>query len=380
MKSNHNIPITSPHLGGAEIKYILLALNENWVSSMGPNVNGFEADIESYLGQSTNVAALSSGTAALHLALILLGVKMGDEVICQSMTFSASANPIIYQGATPVFIDSEMDTWNICPIQLEIAIKDRIAKGKNPKAIIIVHLYGMPCKVDEIQAVAKKYSIPIIEDCAEALGSIYKGQKCGTFGDISILSFNGNKIITTSGGGALVSKNIQDKEKAIFLATQARDEASHYQHSEIGYNYRLSNISAGIGRGQMEVLDKYVSLRRQVNQFYKELFKNVKGISVFTEPSVDFFSNHWLSCILIDEEKTGFSAEKLRRAFAKENIESRPLWKPMHLQPVFKDALYYGTGISENMFKTGLCLPSGSNLSETEKLKINDIWLHFLES
>ncbi|HPE83778.1 MAG TPA: aminotransferase class I/II-fold pyridoxal phosphate-dependent enzyme, partial [Aequorivita sp.] len=336
-------------------------------------------DLENYLGSGSHVAALSSGTAALHLALILLGVGKGDEVICQSMTFSASANPIVYQGATPIFVDSEPETWNICPNHLEIAIKDRIAKGKKPKAIIAVHLYGMPYKVDEIKKISEKYEIPIVEDSAEALGSTYKGKKCGTFGDISILSFNGNKIITTSGGGALVSRNLKHKEKAIFLATQACDAAPHYQHSEIGYNYRLSNISAGIGRGQMEVIDGHVGLRRKMNQFYHEIFQKAKGVKVFSEPNSDYFSNHWLSCVLVDKNVCGFSSEEIRLAMAENNIECRPLWKPMHLQPVFKNAPYYGSTVSEKLFEIGLCLPSGSNIKAEEKVKINDVLMRFID-
>ncbi|MFK5981655.1 MAG: aminotransferase class I/II-fold pyridoxal phosphate-dependent enzyme [Flavobacteriaceae bacterium] len=364
------IYLSSPHMGGNERSYVNEAFDTNWIAPLGPNVTGFEESLENYLGDKSMAAALSSGTAALHLALILLGIEKGDEVICQSMTFSASANPIIYQGATPIFIDSETDTWNLCPIHLEEAIKDRISKGEKPKAIIAVHLYGMPYKVDEINVISKKYNIPIIEDSAEALGSSYKNQKCGTFGDISILSFNGNKIITTSGGGALISKDSKIKEKAIFLATQARDQAPHYQHSEIGYNYRLSNICAGIGRGQMEVLDNHVLLRRKMNEFYKEVFKNKEGITVFTEPSKDYESNHWLSCITVDEAKTGFTSEDIRLALENKNIEARPLWKPMHLQPVFKNAPYYGTVVSENLFYNGLCLPSGSNLLEVDRKRI----------
>ena len=357
-------------MGGTEQSYVKEAFDTNWVAPLGPNVNGFEDVLASYLKNDTKVAALSSGTAALHLALILLGVERDDEVICQSMTFSASANPIVYQGATPVFIDSESDTWNMSPHYLEEAIKDRIAKGKKPKAIITVHLYGMPYKVDEIKAISEQYEIPIIEDSAEALGSSYKGRKCGTFGDISILSFNGNKIITTSCGGALVTKSEKIKQKAIFLATQARDNAPHYQHSEIGYNYRLSNISAGIGRGQMEVLDKHVGLRRDMNTFYQDIFKNSDSITVLKEPTEDFFSNHWLSCIAIDSNQNNITTEKIRMALNEDNIESRPLWKPMHLQPIFKDAPYYGEKISESLFENGLCLPSGSNLSEDDKLRI----------
>lgn len=377
--SNSKIYLSSPHMGGTEQSFVNEAFDTNWIAPLGPNVEGFEKDLESYLGNQNHVAALSSGTAALHLALVLLGVERGDEVICQSMTFSASANPIVYQGATPVFVDSEPDTWNICPNHLEEAIKGRIAKGKKPKAIIAVHLYGMPYKVDEIKNISEKYGIPIVEDSAEALGSSYKGQKCGTFGDISILSFNGNKIITTSGGGALVSRNINHKEKAIFLATQARDTAPHYQHSEIGYNYRLSNICAGIGRGQMGVLDKLVGLRRKMNQFYHEIFRETMGVKVFSEPNPDYFSNHWLSCILVDKNICGFSSEDIRLAMAENNIESRPLWKPMHLQPVFKNAPYYGSDISEKLFEIGLCLPSSSNLTEKEKVKINDVLMRFID-
>lgn len=374
---NNKIYLSSPHMGGTERNYVTEAFDTNWIAPLGPNVIGFEESLENYLGVNSKVAALSSGTAALHLALILLGVKRGDEVICQSMTFSASANPIVYQGATPIFVDSESDTWNLCPVHLEEAIKDRILKGKKPKAIIAVHLYGMPYKVEEITTISKKYEIPIIEDSAEALGSTYKNQKCGTFGDISILSFNGNKIITTSGGGALVAKDEKIKDKAIFLATQARDQAPHYQHSEIGYNYRLSNICAGIGRGQMEVLDIHIGFRRNMNQFYKNLFDHKEGVEVFTEPSKDYFSNHWLSCIVVDSKKAGFSSEEIRLALDKDNIEARPLWKPMHLQPVFKNAPYYGGTFSENLFKNGLCLPSGSNLEEVDRERITKNLLKF---
>ncbi|MDY3376387.1 aminotransferase class I/II-fold pyridoxal phosphate-dependent enzyme [Riemerella anatipestifer] len=370
---NTKIWLSSPHMGGNEQKYINDAFAENWVAPLGPNVNKFEGDIKKYLGENVEVAALSAGTAALHLALIILGVKAGDEVICQSMTFSASANPIAYQGATPVFVDSEKETWNMCPTALEEAIKDRIAKGKKPKAIIVVHLYGMPAKMDELMAVASKYEIPIIEDAAEALGSSYKGQKCGTFGEMSILSFNGNKIITTSGGGALVCKTLEQKEKAVFLSTQARDNAPHYQHSEIGYNYRMSNICAGIGCGQMEVLDERISQRRANHQFYIDLFKNIEGVEVFTEPSEDYFSNHWLSAIVIDPQKAGFSREDLRLKFLEDNIESRPLWKPMHLQPVFADTPYYGGQVAQQLFENGLCLPSGSNLTDADRQRISEV-------
>ena len=367
------IYLSSPHMGGTEQNYVNEAFDTNWVAPLGPNVNGFEDDIQSYLTGGLHVATLSSGTAAIHLALILLGVERGDEVICQSMTFSASANPIVYQGATPVFIDSEKDTWNMCPNHLEEAIKDRISKGKKPKAIIPVHLYGMPYKVDEINAIAKRYEIPIIEDSAEALGSSYKGKKCGTLGDISILSFNGNKIITTSSGGALVTNDENVKAKAIFLATQARDNALHYQHSHIGYNYRLSNICAGIGRGQMEVLDAHVALRREVNSFYKNIFKNSEEITILTEPTDDVFSNHWLSSIVVDPTKNRMSVDGIRIALDADNIESRPLWKPMHLQPIFKEAPYYGDTVAQSLFENGLCLPSGSNLTSDDKSRIQQV-------
>lgn len=369
-KMNTKIWLSSPHMGGNELKYIHEAFDENWVAPLGPNVNNFELDLEKFIGENTKIAALSAGTAALHLALIILGVKAGDEVICQSMTFSASANPIAYQGATPVFIDSEPETWNMCPQALEEAIQDRIVKGKKPKAIIVVHLYGMPAKLDEILSIAQKYEIPVVEDVAEALGSTYKGQKCGSFGEMSILSFNGNKIITTSGGGALVCKTQEQKDQAVFLSTQARDNAPHYQHSHIGYNYRMSNISAGIGRGQMEVLEERIAQRRANHDFYKALFKDIEGVTLFTEPSSDFYSNHWLSAIVIDEDKAGFHREDLRLKFLEENIESRPLWKPMHLQPIFADAPYYGGKVSETLFDNGLCLPSGSNMTDEERERI----------
>ncbi len=349
-------------MSGNEQSYIKEAFDTNWVAPLGPNVNGFEIDLQSYLNEDRYAAALVSGTSALHLSLILLGVSYGDEVICQSKTFSASANPIVYQGATPVFVDSERETWNMCPDQLEIAIKDRISKGKKPKAIIPVHLYGMPYNVYEIHQIATKYNIPIIEDSAESLGSHYKGQNCGTFGDFSILSFNGNKIITTSGGGALVTKTLEHKEKAVFLATQARDNAPHYLHSHIGYNYRMSNIIAGIGRGQMTILDSHVAKRRANHQFYANAFKHIDEITFLSEPD-GYFSNRWLSCILLDSKAT---RESLRLALEKENIESRPLWKPMHQQPVFKNSPCYLNGVSDELFEKGLCLPSGSNLTDKE--------------
>jgi dTDP-4-amino-4,6-dideoxygalactose transaminase len=372
--NNSKIWLSSPHMGGTEQNYIKEAFDANWVAPLGPNVNGLEQDLENYLGNQANVGALSSGTAAIHLGLILLGVQAGDEVICQSMTFSASANPILYLGATPVFIDSEAQTWNLCPLALEAAINDRIKKGKKPKAIIAVHLYGVPYQIESIREVADKYTIPILEDSAEALGSTYKEQKCGTFGDIGILSFNGNKIITTSGGGAIVTKTAAQKEKAIFYATQARDHAPHYQHSHIGYNYRMSNICAGIGRGQMEVLDEHVALRRQMHDFYVGVFASIEGVDVFSTPNEEYYANYWLSAITIDATKTnGITAETLRLALEAENIESRPLWKPMHLQPIFSNYPYYGNQVAETLFETGLCLPSGSNLTDIDRERISKV-------
>ena len=368
--NDSKIWLSSPHMGGNEQHFVKEAFDTNWVAPLGPNVTGFEQDLEEFLNHDVYVAALSSGTAAIHLGLVLLGVQADDEVICQSFTFSASANPILYLGATPIFIDSELETWNMCPFALEEAIVDRLKKGKKPKVIITVHLYGMPYKVNEIRAIATKYNIPILEDSAEALGSTYNGRKCGTFGDIGVLSFNGNKIITTSGGGALVSHSKKVKEKAVFLATQARDAAPHYQHSEIGYNYRLSNICAGIGRGQMEVLEKHINLRREMNRFYIEIFKDIEEVSVFQEPNSNYFSNHWLTCITINNNVKVKTTEDLRLALEKVNIESRPLWKPMHLQPVFENYPYYGGKNADQLFENGLCLPSGSNLTETDKKRV----------
>lgn len=363
---NPKIWLSSPHMGGTELNYIHEAFDTNWVAPLGPNVDNFEKTISSFLQEDVHVAALSSGTAALHLALILAGVEAGDEVICQSMTFSASANPIVYLGAKPVFVDSEPDTWNMSPALLEQAIQDRIAKGKTPKAIIPVHLYGMPAKMDEIQAIADKYSIIVIEDAAEALGSHINGKMCGTYGLMSALSFNGNKIITTSGGGALVAHSKDLAQKATFLATQARDAAPHYEHSQIGYNYRMSNICAGIGCGQMEVLAKRIEQRRAIYTRYYNKLKDLHGISFVDEPT-GCFSNRWLTTILVDAEKTNdISRETIRLALNEDNIESRPLWKPMHLQPIFASSPFYGDGTSERLFRDGLCLPSGSNLTDAD--------------
>ena len=362
---NEKIWLSSPHMGSQEQEYVKEAFDTNWVAPLGPNVNAFENSLENYLGNSKKTAAVSSGTAAIHLGLILAGVTQGDEVLCQSFTFSASANPITYQGAIPVFIDSEPETWNMDPVLLAQAIVNGISRGKKPKAIIAVHLYGMPYKTKEIHQIASHYKIPVIEDSAEALGSEVNNQKCGTFGTIGILSFNGNKIITTSGGGAIVVNTSKLKEKAIFLATQARDEAPHYQHSQIGYNYRMSNVLAGIGRGQMKVLEDRVKARRKNFEWYKKELSN-KGIYFLNEPP-KFKSNRWLTCILTQSFE---QREKIRVSLMSKNIEIRPLWKPMHLQPVFKNCLQFTNGISEELFQKGLCLPSGSNLTEENIEKV----------
>ncbi len=351
--------LSSPHMGGNEINYVNEAFETNWVAPIGPHISAFEQQITDYLGIK-GAAALSSGTAAIHLGLILLGVKAGDEVICQSFTFSASANPILYLGAIPIFIDSERLTGNMDPELLEEAIKDRMAKGKKPKVIIPVHLYGMPANMQDIMNIANRYEIPILEDAAESLGSSYLGNRTGTFGSIGALSFNGNKIITTSGGGALVSNNQDYINQAKFLSTQARDEAPHYQHSQIGYNYRISNISAGIGRGQMEVLKDRIRLRRRNFEYYREKLINLESIEFLMEPK-GYFSNRWLTTIIV-KPYYSVDREKIREALLEENIESRPLWKPMHMQPLFESYLFYGNGVSEKMFMDGLCLPSGSNL------------------
>lgn len=366
------------HMSGEEQKYIQEAFDTNWVVPLGPNVNAFEESLANYLAQDKKVVALVSGTSAIHLALIQLGVGVGDEVICQSFTFAASANPIKYVGATPVFVDSEKETWNMSPVFLEQAIKDRIAvTGKKPKAIIPVHLYGMPANMGAINEIAKRYNIPVIEDAAEALGATYKGQKCGTFGEFACLSFNGNKMITTSGGGALVCSTMEQAKKTMFYATQARDEAPHYQHSEIGYNYRMSNICAGIGRGQMTVLDSHIARRREIHSIYSENLSKLSGVSLLENPSEDYNSNYWLTCVQIDSDKMGFSREDLRLAMENENIETRPLWKPMHLQPVFADSPFYGDGVSEFLFENGLCLPSGSILSDEDVYRVINVFLSF---
>lgn len=354
-------------MGGQEQQYIKDAFDSNWVTPLGPNVTGFEKDLANYLDQEYHVVALSSGTAALHLAMIQLGVGQGDEVICQSFTFSASANPIAYQGATPIFVDSEPDTWNMSPELLEKAILDRkIKTGKYPKAIVLVDLYGMPAKMDEILSIASQYDIPIIEDAAEALGSEYKGRKCGTFGEFGVLSFNGNKIITTSGGGALVCKRAEQAQQTVFLATQAKENRPYYHHEKIGYNYRLSNICAGIGRGQMEILPQHLSRRREIHDLYSELLTDVNGIHVMQHYDDRFNSNYWLSCITIDSKILGVTVDDIRLYLDSVNIESRLLWKPLHLQPVFESCPAYVDGTSESLFNEGLCLPSGPSLTNED--------------
>lgn len=365
MKSR--IWLSLAHMGGREQEFIREAFETNWVVPLGPNVDAFEKALAAYLREDKHVVALSAGTAALHLGLILLGAGVGDEVICQSFTFSASANPIMYQGAKPVFVDSEASTWNMDPVLLEEAIKDRLRKtGKLPKAIIPVHLYGMPARLDRICEIAGRYGIPVLEDAAEALGSEFKGRKCGTFGELAALSFNGNKMITTSGGGALVCRSEEEAGQVKFYATQARDAAPHYQHSHIGYNYRMSNICAGIGRGQMFVLGEHVARRRAIHALYTSLLKDIPGISVLQNPSSDFDSNFWLTCITVDPLVAGCTRENIRLALDADNIESRPLWKPMHLQPVFAEAPFYGNGTSEHLFDIGLCLPSGPTLTDED--------------
>lgn len=364
---NERIYLSLAHMSGHEQDFIKEAFDTNWVVPLGPNVDNFEKDLSGYIKEECHVVALSAGTAALHLGLVELGVKPGDEVICQSLTFAASANPIAYLGATPVFVDSETDTWNMSPEWLEKALVYRLKEtGKLPKAIIPVHLYGMPAKMDEIMRIAALFDVPVLEDAAEALGSEYQGRKCGTFGKFAALSFNGNKMITTSGGGALVCRNKEDAERTMFYATQAREKAPHYQHEHIGYNYRMSNICAGIGRGQMTVLDEHIARRRAIHSLYTELLRDVPGITVQQNPAPEFDSNFWLTCILVDPEVAGFTREDIRLHLTNENIETRPLWKPMHLQPVFSQAPFYGDGTSEKLFETGLCLPSGPSLTDKD--------------
>jgi len=362
---SEKIWLSPPHMGGKELGYVNDAFQSNWVAPLGPHVDQFELELAAYCGVS-HAAALSSGTAALHLALVELGIGRGDEVLASTFTFSATINPIVYQGATPVLIDSEKQTWNMDPDLLEEAIRDRIRKGKLPKAIIPVHLYGMPANMDRILAIAGEYGIAVVEDAAEALGSRYRGQPAGSFGDMSVLSFNGNKIITTSGGGALLSDSREYVDHIRNLSTQAREDAPHYQHSEIGYNYRMSNILAAIGRGQMEVLDERVRKRREIFDRYRELLSGIEGIRFQEEPGPDYFSNRWLTTILLASSGAPANREALRLGLEKENIDSRPLWKPMHLQPVYSDCPSYLNGVSASLFDRGLCLPSGTGMTDSQ--------------
>jgi dTDP-4-amino-4,6-dideoxygalactose transaminase len=356
---------------GRELDYVNEAFKTNWIAPLGPNVIEFEKSLQNYLFNNSNesgfIVALNTGTAALHLALLQLGVSVDDEVICQSFTFAASANAIMYLNAKPVFVDSEYDTWNIDPKLLdEVILSRKIITGRFPKAIVSVNLYGMPAKLDELIEISEKYGIPLIEDAAESLGSTFKEKKCGTFGKIGIISFNGNKIITTSGGGVLICNDKETADKTLFYATQARDLAPYYQHSEVGYNYRMSNVSAGIGRGQLSGLEGFLTVRRNNHKLYSSLFENVKGIKVHENPNGDYNSNFWLTCITIDSNIFGKTPEQIRQQLESENIESRPLWKPMHLQPVYIMMPFYGNGVSEKLFNTGLCLPSGAGLKEED--------------
>ena len=362
--NSKRILLSPPHMGGTELTYIAQAFQDNWIAPAGPHIDLFENRLVDFLDQKSQVVALNSGTAAIHLGLQLLGVQKGDVVLCQSLTFIASVNPVLYLGATPVFIGSEKETWNLCPIALEEAILNQLNKGIQPKAIVVVHLYGMPAKMNEIITISKKYNIPILEDAAEALGSSYTNQPCGTFGDFGVFSFNGNKVITTSGGGALLCHSEAVKKKAVFLATQAKEDAVYYEHTQVGYNYRMSNVSASIGLGQLEVLSEHIQHRKQNHHFYKPLFENLSQVTLHQEPSENFISNHWLTVIQLASFE---QREALRLHLEKYNIESRPVWKPMHLQPLFQDNLYFGDDLADKLFDNGLCLPSGSNLSEEDK-------------
>ena len=364
------ILLSPPHMGGTEQTYIAKAFQDNWIAPVGPHITLFENRLASFLGDEVEVAALQSGTAAIHLGLQLLGVGKGDVVLCQSLTFIASVNPVLYLGATPIFVGSEKETWNLCPIALEEAILNQLENGTKPKAILVVHLYGMPAKMNEIKALSNKYNIPILEDAAEALGSTYHGKPCGTFGDFGVLSFNGNKIITTSGGGALITHSEQEKKQALFLATQAKEEAVHYEHKQIGYNYRMSNISASIGLGQLEVVSEHIQLRRQNHLFYNTIFSDYEAVTLHQEPKEDFISNHWLNVIQLASFE---QREALRLHLESFNIESRPVWKPMHLQPLFQGYPYFGDDLADTLFDNGLCLPSGSNLLEEDLARIKEV-------
>ena len=372
--NSKRILLSPPHMGGTEPTYIAQAFQDNWIAPAGPHIDLFENRLVDFLDEKSQVVALNSGTAAIHLGLLLLGVQKDDVVLCQSLTFIASVNPVLYLGATPVFIGSEKETWNLCPIALEEAILNQLHKGIQPKAIVVVHLYGMPAKMNEIITISKKYNIPILEDAAEALGSAYQGKPCGTFGAYGVFSFNGNKIITTSGGGALICHSEIDKKKAIFLASQAKEDVVHYEHTQIGYNYRMSNVAASIGLGQLEVLSEHIQHRKQNHHFYKQLFENLSGVTLHQEPNENFISNHWLTVIQLASFE---QREALRLHLEKYNIESRPVWKPMHLQPLFQGNLYFGDDLADKLFDNGLCLPSGSNLLEEDLKRIKEALLSF---
>lgn len=374
--SQKRIWLSPPHLSGSEAKYLAQTLASGWIAPAGENIEAFEKALTSFLGEKVFGVAVNSGTAAIHLGLVQLGVGAGDEVICQSFTFAASANPVAYCGGVPVFIDSEEDTWNMDPVLLEKAILDRREKtGKYPKAIVPVHLYGMPAKMDEICSIAEKYNVPVLEDAAEALGAEYKGRKCGTFGDFAAISFNGNKVITTSAGGIALCRTQEIREHMLKLATQARENRPYYHHKEIGYNYRMSNICAGIGCGQMDALETHVTRRREIHTLYTKLLAGTPGITVKQAPGAEFDSNFWLTCILI-EEAFGISNTQLRERLAEANIESRLLWKPMHLQPVYAKNPFYGNGVSENLFSCGLCLPSGSSMTDGDVVRVAETIKH----
>jgi dTDP-4-amino-4,6-dideoxygalactose transaminase len=376
---NDRIFLSFPHPSGSEMKWINEAFKNNWIVPLGPNVDLFEELLGKYL-EGTNVVALSAGTAAIHLGLVMLDVQAGDEVVCQSFTFSASANPVKYQGASPVFVDSEPDSWNMDPVVLEETIVDRKRiTGKYPKAIVVVHLYGMPAKMNEILAVGKKYNIPVLEDAAEALGSTYFGHKCGTFGEYGALSFNGNKVITTSGGGALICPSPEAAKRVKFLATQAREAKPYYYHTVVGYNYRLSNVSAGIGIGQMDVLDAHLARRRAIHALYTEGFKDFDGVTVKQDYSAEVDSNFWLSTILFDKD-LHISPEDARQALEAQNIESRWIWRPMNMMPLYKDAPYYGGTVAEDIFNRGLCLPSGSVLTDNDVQRVIETVKNFVKS
>lgn len=379
MEFQSRIYLSPPDLSGSEIEFLRETLESNWVTQGGSQVDAFQKNIADYLGEDSFVAATTTGTAALHLALILLDVKPDDFVICQSFTFAASANPIKYLGASPVFVDSEKETWNLCPNALEDAIKLCLQQKRKPKAVIAVNLYGMPYQIEQIRWISQNYEIPVIEDAAESLGSKFKGKNCGTFGDIAILSFNGNKIITTSGGGALITKNSALRDRAIFLSTQAKDNANYYLHSELGYNYRMSNVLAALGNAQLQTLEQKLKAKKENHKFYQKLFSQKTGIYLHQVPSEEFDSNFWLNTVLINEEEAGITAEDMCKFLNQHEIESRPLWKPLHTQPFYSAEDYVGGEVAESLFKGGLCLPSGSNLNSFDKQRITEVFERMLQ-